>query len=72
ICLEAMQGKQMVRSLSCGHTFHSKYITKWFMKRHDTCSVCKQGYIPHTVSILRPPPPAVTRPRSIIVDNRPS
>ncbi|KAH7124984.1 hypothetical protein B0J13DRAFT_150576 [Dactylonectria estremocensis] len=64
-CLEAMQGKQIVRSLPCGHAFHSECITKWFMKRHDTCPVCKQGDIPHTVNILRPPPPAVTRPRSM-------
>ncbi|KAH7142047.1 hypothetical protein EDB81DRAFT_797817 [Dactylonectria macrodidyma] len=61
ICLEPMQGRQMIRSLPCEHVFHSGCITKWFLKQHGTCPVCKKDCIPRTASIMKRLPPAVTR-----------
>ncbi|KAH6880000.1 hypothetical protein B0T10DRAFT_495661 [Thelonectria olida] len=63
ICLEPMQGRQMIRSLPCEHVFHSECITKWFLKKHVTCPVCKKDCIPRTASIIKPLPHAVTRPQ---------
>ncbi|KAH8661119.1 hypothetical protein BGZ61DRAFT_304678, partial [Ilyonectria robusta] len=45
ICLETLQDRDIVRHLPCDHIFHSNCITKWFLKQHDTCPVCKLCYI---------------------------
>ncbi|KAH7109711.1 hypothetical protein EDB81DRAFT_592729, partial [Dactylonectria macrodidyma] len=45
ICLETLQDRDMVRHLPCDHIFHSNCITKWFLKQHDTCPVCKLCYM---------------------------
>ncbi|KAH6974855.1 hypothetical protein EDB80DRAFT_627336 [Ilyonectria destructans] len=53
ICLETLQDGDMVRHLPCDHIFHSNCITKWFLKQHDTCPVCKLCYMPHIASSSR-------------------
>ncbi|KAL6862004.1 hypothetical protein J3F83DRAFT_218085 [Trichoderma novae-zelandiae] len=49
ICLETLQDDDPVRLLSCDHIFHSLCLAKWFLKRHETCPLCK-------ASFMRPPP----------------
>ncbi|KAH6983764.1 hypothetical protein EDB80DRAFT_735309 [Ilyonectria destructans] len=53
ICLETLQDRDMARHLPCDHIFHSNCITKWFLKQHDTCPVCKLCYMPHIASSSR-------------------
>lgn len=53
ICLQTLQEGGMVRHLPCGHIFHSNCITKWFLKKHDTCPVCRICYVPRTASSSR-------------------
>ncbi|KAI3572590.1 hypothetical protein IWW34DRAFT_637143 [Fusarium oxysporum f. sp. albedinis] len=48
ICFRTLQERDMVRHLPCGHVFHSNCLTKWFLKQHDTCPICRHCYMPHT------------------------
>ncbi|KAH6883919.1 hypothetical protein B0T10DRAFT_580005, partial [Thelonectria olida] len=50
-CLQTLQEGDMVRQLPCGHIFHSDCITKWFLKQHDTCPLCKFCYMLRTKSV---------------------
>lgn len=47
ICLDVLEDSDVVRRLSCRHTYHSECIVKWYMKKHDTCPLCKTYYVPH-------------------------
>jgi hypothetical protein len=40
ICLETINGGDVIRHLPCGHTFHSDCITPWYRRRHNTCPIC--------------------------------
>lgn len=41
VCLAAMEGEEMVRSLpNCMHIFHAECIDKW-LHSHSTCPVCR-------------------------------
>ncbi|KAL2173143.1 uncharacterized protein P884DRAFT_273516 [Thermothelomyces heterothallicus CBS 202.75] len=44
ICLEPFQSSSKIRCLPCGHLFHSVCILMWFLKRHNTCPICKFDY----------------------------
>jgi len=44
ICLDEFEAGDRVRSLPCGHTFHSKCIMKWMTERSATCPLCKADY----------------------------
>jgi len=41
ICLDDYHPGEMLRSLPCGHTFHSDCITKWLTERSAVCPLCK-------------------------------
>ncbi|EHK21229.1 uncharacterized protein TRIVIDRAFT_52137, partial [Trichoderma virens Gv29-8] len=45
ICLETLQEDDTIRLLSCAHIFHSLCLAKWFLKRHDTCPLCKACFM---------------------------
>ncbi|KAL7942017.1 hypothetical protein V8C42DRAFT_333360 [Trichoderma barbatum] len=45
ICLETLQEDDTIRVLSCAHIFHSLCLAKWFLKRHDTCPLCKACFM---------------------------
>lgn len=55
ICLDALEDSDVVRQLSCRHTYHSDCIVKWYMKKHDTCPLCKTYYVPHEEEVAVPP-----------------
>ncbi|WAO95481.1 RING-type domain-containing protein [Fusarium falciforme] len=40
ICLDTIEDDDLVRHLPCEHNFHSDCISRWFMRRHDTCPIC--------------------------------
>lgn len=41
VCLAAMEGEEMVRSLpNCMHIFHAECIDRW-LHSHSTCPVCR-------------------------------
>jgi len=41
ICLDDYHPGDMLRSLPCGHTFHSDCIAKWLTERSAVCPLCK-------------------------------
>ncbi|XP_028776570.1 probable E3 ubiquitin-protein ligase XERICO [Neltuma alba] len=41
VCLCRFQGSEEVSELSCKHFFHTACLDKWFLKRHDTCPLCR-------------------------------
>lgn len=41
ICLDDYVQGDKIRSLPCGHFFHSACITKWLTERSCTCPLCK-------------------------------
>ncbi|PTB62188.1 hypothetical protein BBK36DRAFT_1172745 [Trichoderma citrinoviride] len=45
ICLETLQEDDPIRKLSCDHIFHSLCLAKWFLKRHETCPLCKASFM---------------------------
>ncbi|KAL6793123.1 hypothetical protein J3E68DRAFT_408174 [Trichoderma sp. SZMC 28012] len=45
ICLETLQEDDTIRLLSCAHIFHSLCLAKWFLKRHNTCPLCKACFM---------------------------
>ncbi|KAL6857715.1 hypothetical protein ACO1O0_005157 [Amphichorda felina] len=46
ICLDSLDGDDMVRRLSCGHIFHSDCISRWYLRKHYTCPLCMLRFIP--------------------------
>ncbi|KAH8654288.1 hypothetical protein BGZ61DRAFT_373715, partial [Ilyonectria robusta] len=70
ICLQTLQERDTVRHLPCGHIFHSNCITKWFLKQHDTCPVCKLCYMPRTASSSRESSVAERRDPSRVRESR--
>ncbi|EHK47211.1 hypothetical protein TRIATDRAFT_28220, partial [Trichoderma atroviride IMI 206040] len=45
ICLETLQDDDTIRPLPCSHVFHSLCLAKWYLKRHDTCPICKACFM---------------------------
>lgn len=45
ICLETLRDDDPIRLLSCDHIFHSSCLAKWFLKRHETCPLCKASFM---------------------------
>ncbi|KAK0105963.1 hypothetical protein DL98DRAFT_522183 [Cadophora sp. DSE1049] len=45
ICLDKIQGKDMVRVLGCSHVFHAACLERWYSRRHDLCPLCRACYI---------------------------
>lgn len=41
ICLDMMHTSEG-GALSCGHSFHTKCITNWFLGKHFNCPNCRQ------------------------------
>ena len=42
ICVDEFVNGALVRVLSCGHTFHSECIDKWFIRYSSLCPLCKR------------------------------
>ncbi|KAL7783641.1 hypothetical protein V8C37DRAFT_396849 [Trichoderma ceciliae] len=64
ICLETLQDNDAIRLLPCAHIFHSLCLARWFLKRHDTCPLCKARFMNSSEkppNILRTPERARTR-----------
>ncbi|KAM0282923.1 hypothetical protein ACHAQH_002734 [Verticillium albo-atrum] len=64
ICLETLEDSDVIRHLPCRHIYHSECITQWFLKKHDTCPLCKVNYMPQVdgeagrdgeIGVARPP-----------------
>lgn len=42
ICLDNQSDdKQLIRKLSCGHTFHCNCVDQWFIIGHKLCPICR-------------------------------
>ncbi|KAL7905959.1 hypothetical protein GGI35DRAFT_459736 [Trichoderma velutinum] len=54
ICLETLQEDDTIRLLSCAHIFHSLCLAKWFLKRHDTCPLCKACFMSSSEKSSKP------------------
>ncbi|KAL6895133.1 hypothetical protein GGI43DRAFT_411885 [Trichoderma evansii] len=61
ICLETLQDDDTIRPLPCSHVFHSFCLAKWYLKRHDTCPICKACF----KTISEKPPKVLQRPERI-------
>jgi hypothetical protein len=44
ICLDVLQGDDMVRHLPCHHYFHSSCLDTWYLRQHNTCPLCKTPF----------------------------
>ncbi|PTB75318.1 hypothetical protein M440DRAFT_1439860 [Trichoderma longibrachiatum ATCC 18648] len=45
ICLETLRDDDPIRLLPCDHIFHSACLAKWFLKKHETCPLCKASFM---------------------------
>ncbi|TFB01911.1 Transmembrane domain-containing protein [Trichoderma ghanense] len=45
ICLETLRDDDPIRLLQCDHIFHSLCLAKWFLKKHETCPLCKASFM---------------------------
>ncbi|ODV81860.1 uncharacterized protein CANTADRAFT_124280 [Suhomyces tanzawaensis NRRL Y-17324] len=45
ICLEVLEGEDIVRGLICGHVFHAECLDPWLVKRRACCPMCKRDYL---------------------------
>ncbi|KHN99058.1 Zinc finger, RING/FYVE/PHD-type [Metarhizium album ARSEF 1941] len=50
ICLDILQGEDMVRQLPCRHYFHSSCLDTWYLRQHSTCPLCKTPFFPESKS----------------------
>lgn len=41
ICLEGFEAGNSLRTLPCGHEYHTQCIDKWLTSQHRTCPICK-------------------------------
>ncbi|KAH6953671.1 hypothetical protein BKA56DRAFT_604517 [Ilyonectria sp. MPI-CAGE-AT-0026] len=46
ICLVKIEDRDIVRSLPCGHGFHSSCIASWYLRHHCTCPLCLSCFMP--------------------------
>ncbi|KAL7918084.1 hypothetical protein ACQKWADRAFT_331151 [Trichoderma austrokoningii] len=58
ICLETLQDDDTIRPLPCSHVFHSLCLAKWYLRRHDTCPICKA----HFMTLSEKPSRVLQRP----------
>ncbi|KAL7966673.1 hypothetical protein HDV63DRAFT_384552 [Trichoderma sp. SZMC 28014] len=58
ICLETLQDDDTIRPLPCSHVFHSLCLAKWYLKRHNTCPICKACFM----TLSEKPPRVLQRP----------
>lgn len=42
ICIEDIQQRSTIRTLECGHVFHSLCIVQWLTRTKPTCPLCHQ------------------------------
>lgn len=63
ICLDTLDGEDLIRQLPCKHAYHSACIVKWYLKKHDTCPLCKTYYVPHAEGNVTEPARALSRGR---------
>ena len=43
VCLSEFENGEMIKTLRCGHTFHTECIDPWLINERALCPVCRQG-----------------------------
>jgi hypothetical protein len=44
ICLESIEGIEIIRALKCSHCFHQGCIDRWLTSQRAECPLCKHEY----------------------------
>ena len=43
VCLSEFENGELVKTLRCGHMFHTECIDPWLINERALCPVCRQG-----------------------------
>ena len=48
VCLDTLSGEDLLRTLSCSHTFHAQCIDQWLLSYSSQCPMCRAQVVKRT------------------------